>query len=122
MAIESKFKDKSARVVLVDSSGSVRPLLSEVTKSIGFANTQAVATIADAHSILETESADWLIVPVNADQELNGLHTVRMMINFAQINHVRVSLLAEEKESWVLSKAFEFGLLSYHSKPFTKDS
>jgi CheY-like chemotaxis protein len=122
MAIETKFRDKSARVVLVDSSGSVRQLLSEVTKSLGFANTQAVASIADAHSILETESADWLIVPVNAGQELNGLHTVRMMINFAQISHVRVSLLVEESETWALSKAFECGLLSYHSKPFTKDS
>ncbi len=122
MAIETKFKDKSARVILVDSSGSVRQLLSEVTKSLGFANTQAVASIADAHSILETESADWLIVPVNTGQELHGLHTVRMMINFAQLNHVRVSLLVEENESWILSKAFEFGLLSYHAKPFTKDS
>jgi CheY-like chemotaxis protein len=122
MAVELKFKDKSARVILVDSSGSVRQLLSEVMKSLGFANAQAVASIADAHSILEAESADWLIVPLNADQELHGLHTVRMMINFAELKNVRVSLLLEEKESWVLSKAFEYGLLSYHSKPFTKDS
>jgi CheY-like chemotaxis protein len=62
MGIETKFKDKSARVLLVDSSGPVRQLLSEVTKSIGFANSQAVASIQDAHNILETEQVDWLLV------------------------------------------------------------
>jgi DNA-binding response OmpR family regulator len=122
MGIETKFKDKTARVILVDSSGPVRQLLSEVTKSIGFANAQAVASIQDAHNILETEEVDWLLVPLSSDQELNGLHTVRMVINFAELKGVRVSLFVEDKESWALSKAFEYGLLSYHLKPFTKET
>ncbi len=122
MSIETKFQDKSARVILVDSSGAVRQLLSEVSKSVGFNNSQAVATIQDAHSILETEDVDWIIVPLAADQEVNGLHTLRMMIIFTELKNVRVSLLLDEKETWCLPKAFEYGLLSYHNKPFTKDS
>jgi CheY-like chemotaxis protein len=122
MGIETKFKDKSARVLLVDSSGPVRQLLSEVAKSIGFSNSQAVASIQDAHNILETEQVDWLLVPLCSDQDLNGLHTVRMVVNFAELKGVRVSLFVEDKESWALSKAFELGLLSYHLKPFTKET
>lgn len=122
MAIETKFQEKSARVILVDSSGAVRQLLSEVSKSVGFNNSQAVASIQDAHSILETEEVDWLIVPLAADQEVNGLHTLRMMVSFPELKNVRVSLLIDEKEMWCLPKAFEHGLLSYHLKPFTKDS
>ena len=122
MAIEQKFADKSARVILVDSSGAVRQLLNEVAKTVGLTNTQAVASIQDAHNILETEQVDWLIVPLSADQEINGLHTVRMTVNFAQLRGVRVSLLLDEKELNILPRAFENGLLSYHLKPFTKDS
>ena len=122
MSTEAKFQDKSARVILVDSSGAVRQLLSEVCKSIGFANSQAVASIQDAHSILETEDVDWIIVPLAADQDVNGFHTLRMMVSFPELKHVRVSLLVDEAEMWCLPKAFELGLLSYHMKPFTKDS
>jgi DNA-binding response OmpR family regulator len=122
MAVEMKFKDKTARVILVDSSGPVRQLLSEVCKSIGFGNSQAVASIADAHNIMETEPVDWLIVPLNGDQDVNGMQIVRMVINFAELKGVKVSLLIEDKESWVLAKAFELGMLSYHMKPFTKDT
>lgn len=122
MPTETKFQDKSARVILVDSSGAVRQLLSEVAKSIGFANSQAVASIQDAHSILETEDVDWIIVPLAADQEVNGFHTLRMMVSFPELKHVHVSLLVDETEMWCLPKAFELGLMSYHMKPFTKDS
>ena len=122
MAIETKFQDKTARVVLVDSSGPVRQLLSEVSKGIGFSNSQSVSSLADAHNLLETESVDWLIVPLNGTQDVNGLQTVRMVINFAELKGVKVSLLVEDTEAWALSKAFEFGLLSFHMKPFTKDS
>lgn len=122
MTTETKFQDKSARVILVDSSGAVRQLLSEVAKSVGFANSQAVASIQDAHSILETEEVDWVIVPLAADQEVNGLHTLRTIVSFPELKHVRVSLLVDEAEMWCLPKAFELGMLSYHPKPFTKDS
>jgi CheY-like chemotaxis protein len=122
MASELKFKDRSARVLLVDPSGPVRQLLSEVWKNLGFSNAQAVASIEDAHNILETESVDWLIVPFNSNQDVTGLHTVRMVVNFAELKGVKVSLLVEEGETWVLAKAFELGLLSFHMKPFTKDT
>jgi CheY-like chemotaxis protein len=122
MAIETKFPDKSAKVLLVDSSGAVRQLLSEVAKAVGFTSAQAVASIADAHNILETDGADWVIVPLSADQAVNGLHTVRMVTSFYELRNVRVSLLLDESERWCLPQAFESGLLSFHAKPFTKDS
>jgi DNA-binding response OmpR family regulator len=122
MTTEIKFRDRTARVILVDSSGPVRQLLADTMKAVGFSNSQSVSSIADAHSILETEEADWLIVPLNPDQDPNGLHTVRMAVNFAELNGMKVSLLLDESESWVLPTAFEFGVFSYHFKPFTKDN
>lgn len=122
MPTEIKFQDRSARVILVDSSGAVRQLLSEVAKSVGFLNAQAVASITDAHNILETESVDWVIVPLALGQEVNGLHTLRMTTSFYELRNTRVSFLLEESEMWCLAKSFELGLLSYHTKPFTKDS
>lgn len=119
---ESKIENKSARILLVDSSASIRQLLSEVFKAKGFENSQAVASVADAHAILETEGADWLVLPLASDQPMNGFHIVRLMSSFPELRGLRVSLLVDQQEKWILPKAFELGLLSYHSKPFTKDT
>jgi CheY-like chemotaxis protein len=73
MVLAEKFQDKSARVVLVEPNASVRQLFSEVFKTLGFAQAQSVASLADAHHIIETESVDWLVVPLNADQDITGL-------------------------------------------------
>ena len=122
MVVATKFEDKSARVVLVETSASVRQLFSEVFKTLGFSQAQCVASLADAHHLIETESVDWLVVPLNAGQDINGLHTVRMVTSFTELKDTKVSLLIDATENWVLSKAFEFGLLSYHQKPSSKES
>lgn len=122
MVVATKFEDKSARVVLVETNASVRQLFSEVFKTLGFSQAQCVASLADAHHLIETESVDWLVVPLNAGQDINGLHTVRMVTSFTELKDTKVSLLIDSTENWVLSKAFEFGLLSYHQKPSSKES
>lgn len=122
MVVATKFEDKSARVVLVEPNASVRQLFSEVFKTLGFMQAQSVASLADAHHIMEAEAVDWLVVPLHADQDINGLHTVRMVTSFTELKDTKVSLLIDSGEEWVLSKAFEFGLLSYHQKPSSKES
>ena len=120
--MSQKFSDKSASTVIVDPSGSVRTLIGDVLKSQGFKTVQGVGTIADAMAQLETEAVDWLVLPLNADQEINGLQIMQLVLEVPHLQHIRVSLLLEENEMWCLPKAFELGLLSWHAKPFTKVS
>ena len=118
--MNEKFSDKSAATIIVDPSGSVRTLIGDVLKSAGFKKVQGVGSLADAMAQLETEEVDWLILPLAADQEINGLQVMQLCLEVPHLQHVRVSLLLEENETWCLSKAFELGLLSWHAKPFTK--
>ena len=103
--MSQKFSDKTASTVIVDSSGSVRTLMGEVLKGQGFKTVQGVGSMGDAIAQLETESIDWLIIPLSAEQEINGLQVMQLCLEVPHLQHIRISLLLEENELWCLPKA-----------------
>jgi CheY-like chemotaxis protein len=117
-----KFKDKSAKVVVVDANGPLRQLISESIRGLGFEDVSTQSNIADLLNYLETEDADWVLVSMMQDQPVNALHLLKIISENPSLKHVRVTLALEEDESYVLTKAFELGLMSSLYKPFTKDS
>ncbi len=114
--------DKSAKIISVESSGAARQLLNDVLKSNGYSDIQGVPTIKDALGMMEVEHIDWVITSIDSSEEANGLNLLKSITAHKELRHLNVSFLIEENETDCLSKAFELGLLSYHSKPYTKDS
>ena len=120
--MDHKLQDRSAKVLVVEGSGATRTLISEVVKKSGFTDVTGVPSIKDALGVMEAEDVDWIISSVLADQPENGVHLVKLVTEIPQLKTTRVSFLLDEDEQKVLPYCFRFGLLSYHRKPFTKDS
>lgn len=121
--MSSVLANKKSRVLVVDPSGPVRQMMADTVRSaLGFESVEGKASIQDALAHLEVEQADWIIAPLSADQPANALHLLKICTEHPELKSVRVSLCLDEAERHVLSAAFELGLLSFHSKPFTKDS
>jgi CheY-like chemotaxis protein len=119
----SCFSTKKGKVLVVDPSGPVRQMMADVVRTtLGFETVEGRPSIQDALEHLETDSADWLLLPLMADQTVNGMHLLRICSETPELKHVRVSLCLEESELYVLPTAYELGMLSHHSKPFTKDT
>ncbi|HYX39272.1 MAG TPA: response regulator [Oligoflexus sp.] len=116
------FRDRVVKVLVVDPSGASRTLLSEVIRSLGFTDVNGVPNLKDALSFMEVEKVRWLITPVFSDQHENLLQVLNLYNSVPDLQQLRVSALVEETEMDVLPACFERGLLSYHKKPFTKDS
>ena len=121
MSIDEKLKSKTLRVLVVEQSASVRQLIAEVLRGLGFSNVESMASIMDAHNYLETEGADWMILPLYANENPNGLQTVRMIASFSELIGTKVSLLLDERDEWAIAKAFEFGLFTYHKRSTSRD-
>lgn len=115
------FADKSANVVLVESTSSMRQSMAEVLKNAGFKNIQAVASIQDAYAQLETEVVHWMILPLGSDQPINAMHMLGLCVEVPELRHIRISLILDESERDVLSKAFDLGAMSWHPKTATKN-
>jgi len=120
--LDVNFKDRSAKVLVVEGSGATRTLISEVVKKQGFSNVTGVPTIKDALGVMEADAVGWVICSVFADQSENAIHLLKIVTEIPQLRYTRVSFLLDEEEQKVLVYSFQLGLLSYHKKPFTKDS
>ena len=119
----SSLTNKKCRVVVVDPSGPVRQMMAETIRStLGFEAVESKASVQDVLSHLESDSADWIVAPLQADQPVNALHLLKICSEHPELRGIRVSLLVTEEESYVLPTAFELGLFSYHHKPVTKDT
>jgi CheY-like chemotaxis protein/Flp pilus assembly protein TadD len=122
VAMDIFFRDRDVKVLVVDPSGASRTLLSEVIRSLGFADVNGVPNLKDALSVMEVEKVRWLITPLFPDQHENLLQVLNLYTSVPELHQLRVSALVEETEMDLLPSCFERGLLSYHKKPFTKDS
>ena len=120
--MDSFFKEKEAKVVVVDPSGAARTLLTEFVRGLGFSDVTGVPGVKEAIGMLEVESVNWLITPLMEDQNENGMKVLKLFCDHSSLRDLRVTFLLEEGEYEVLPDAFSKGLLSYHMKPFTKDS
>jgi len=117
-----KFKDKSASVIVIDSSGPSRQLLGECVKGFGFTKVQGLATVKDALEQLEVEPCDWIITSLNSDQPENAMSLLKLCTMHTELRGTHVSFLLTDAEKVCLPAAFALGLVSWHRKPFTKDS
>jgi DNA-binding response OmpR family regulator len=120
--MDSRFDDSSARVLLVEPSGNVRGMISDVIKSIGFSSVQAMDSLKSALGYLEVEGVDWIIAPLQPQEAVNALSFLRILSEHEKFRDTLVTLLIDENETDHLAKAFDLGLLSWHSKGnLTKD-
>lgn len=120
--MDSGFEDKSIKVLVVEGSGATRTLMTEVIRKLGFSDVTGVPSIKDALGVMEAENVGWILTPLMADQPENALHVLKIATEVQALRNMRVSLLVEEEERYSLPAAFQHGLLSWHRKPFTKDS
>ena len=67
--MDNAFKDKTAKILVVEGSSAARTLITEVSRKLGFSDLVGVPTLKDALGVMEAESVDWLITPILKDEK-----------------------------------------------------
>jgi CheY-like chemotaxis protein/tetratricopeptide (TPR) repeat protein len=117
------FVGRTARMLLIEPSSSVRTIISDSLKELGFTEKQqVVASPQDAVGMLEVESFDWVITSLFPDEPVNGLQLLKLLTTYSGLHSTRTTFFLDDAEQWVLPQAFELGLLSWHAKTFTKEA
>ena len=111
------FEKEYANILVVEAASTVRQMLTDILKDMGFKNITAVSKIKDAIHFLEVEKVDWIITSSFTNEDINIISLLELVIHESILRKTRISLLVEpEKELNILSLAFELGLLSWHRK------
>jgi CheY-like chemotaxis protein len=119
----NRFQDGSAQVVVVESSSTVRSMMIDVVKQLGFSKVVPFEGLKQALGFLEVEQVDWVITSLSVKTPPNGFHLLDILLRYPHLASVRVSFFLEPDEMNVLPQAFKMGLLSWHesAKKATRD-
>lgn len=120
----SKLKTISdCSVIVIESSGSVRQMMTDVIKELGFVKITGLSTPKDALRTLEVEPVDWIVTSLVASESINALHLLKIITQQPKLRNTAVTLLWESSnDDSALAHAFELGLLSLHPKVFVRDA
>ncbi len=113
-------QEKTASILIADPIASTRLMMSSVLRALGFSRVVAVASLAEALTILGKDQVDWLIASFYADSDVNILHLLTIAREHSALENLKVSVFAQEAEERFLPRAFALGLLSAHRRPFNK--
>lgn len=119
--MSQNFKEKSGKVLVIESTTSLRNLMTDVVKSIGFSEVQGVPTLKEALDMLEVEPIFWILAPLSADQPINLIHLLKICNEYPELKGTRFSMFCDENDAFALPLAFSYGLLSCHPKASSKD-
>lgn len=106
----------SAKVLVVEETGSGRQLISDVIRTLGFQDIIVAATGSDTLAVLEGENIDWILMPMMRNHPVNALHLLKLIADNPHLHPTRVSLISEAGDENYLDAAFALGLMSYHPR------
>lgn len=113
----------STSILLIEPASSVRQMISDVLKDLGFSQVLSVSKGKDAIHVLEVEKIDWIITSTLANDDITFIHLLDIIIKEPLLRHIRTSVLIEaDNEEYTLPLAFELGLFTWHKKAYLKDS
>lgn len=120
--MDFNMRDRSKKILVAEGSGASRTLIAESLRAQGFSNVQAVPSIKEVIDTLEIEAVSWVFTSVFAGHDENFLQLLKLSCMAPELRDLRISVFVEPTELPLLPEAFELGLLSFHSKVFTKDA
>ncbi len=116
-----QLNDLNLKIISVHPSSAVRQLMNAELRGRGYQDVLGVADLSDALALLEVQTIHWIITPPFLDARNNVFQLLRLATEDMAFIDLRISLLLEEPmDCYLLSKAFDLGLLSFHEKVKTK--
>lgn len=116
-----QLNDLNIRIITVHPSSAVRQLINSELRGRGYQDVLGVADLSDVVALLETQIIHWVITPPSLDGKNNVFQLLRLATEELTFVDLRISLILDDPmEPYLLSKAFDLGLLSYHERMKTK--
>lgn len=113
--------DRKMKVLIVDDFATMRRVIKNLMKSLGFNNFEEAEDGAKALKILKTTKIDFVITDWNMPN-MTGLELLKEIRKDNRLSHIPVLMVtAEQKREQIITAAKE-GVNGYIVKPFTGET
>ena len=109
--------DTKMHVLVVDDFATMRRIISNVLKQLGFENILEAEDGTKALQIMETEQVDFVITDWNMPQ-MSGLDLLKAIRSSEDKKHIPVLMVTAEAMQENIIKAAQAGVNNYIIKPF----
>lgn len=114
--------DKKSKIMIIDSSGAMRPVLTSILGNLGYRNIIGESSLKDGVVSLTKYRFSWVICYLNIEEKLTGLHLLRLCLQYEELTKTRVSIFFTTDQAEFIPLAYSYGLLSAHKAPPTQNS
>lgn len=115
------FANRNVKALVVEPQTQIRAMMQDVLREAGFV-ARAAANMKEGVACLEAERFDWILMPPSMEGPINFIHILGHAIRNPQWRQLRMSLLMVKDEPDIIGQAMEYGGLSWHVGPFTKET
>lgn len=112
--------DPGIRILIVDDFSTMRRIIRNILKQLGFENVEEAENGADAYEKLEAEKFDFIITDWNMPV-MDGLGLLKKVRTNPAMKNMPVLMVTAEAEKDKVVAAIQAGVNNYIVKPFTAD-
>ena len=113
--------EKSAKVMVVDDFSTMRRILKNILKQLGYENIEEAEDGAQAFNKLQSGGADFIVTDWNMPN-MSGLELLKAVRADGSLKEVPVLMVTAEAEKENIIAAVEAGVSNYIVKPFTAET
>ena len=113
--------DLNMKVLVVDDMSTMRRIVKNILKQLGFTNLEEAENGQDALAKLKTEPYGFVVSDWNMPIMM-GIDLLRSIRADDQLKHIPVLMVTAEAQKENLMEAIQPGVSNYIVKPFTADT
>ena len=110
--------DKNMKILIVDDFSTMRRIIKNLLRDLGFTNTQEADDGLTAMPMLESGHFDFLVTDWNMPG-MTGIDLLRNIRADAKLKHLPVMMVTAEAKREQIIEAAQCGVNGYIIKPFT---
>ncbi len=112
--------DPGIRILIVDDFSTMRRIIKNILKQLGYENVEEAENGADAYEKLDAEKFDFIITDWNMPV-MDGLGLLKKVRSDPAIKDMPVLMVTAEAEKDKVVTAIQAGINNYIVKPFTAE-
>jgi two-component system chemotaxis response regulator CheY len=113
--------DPDMKILVVDDMTTMRRIVKNILKQLGFANVEEAENGQEALQKLRAERFDFVVSDWNMPV-MTGIDMLRAIRADAQLNAIPVLMVTAEAQQANLVEAIQAGVSNYIVKPFTAET
>jgi two-component system chemotaxis response regulator CheY len=112
--------DSGIRILVVDDFSTMRRIIKNILKQLGYENVEEAENGADAYEMLEAEKFEFIITDWNMPI-MDGLGLLKKIRTNPETKALPVLMVTAEAEKEKVVSAIQAGVNNYIVKPFTAE-